>query len=406
MPIAVIGTLDTKGEEIQFLRDRIRMQDCETVVFDCGILGEPGFQAEVTREEIAREGGTELRQLQERRDRGEAMDVMGVGTGRKLLKYYKTGDLEGVVGAGGSGNTSIVTEAMRQLPVGVPKLMVSTLASGDVSNYVDIKDICMMFSVGDIEGLNRLTRTILNNAAGAIAGMEKVEKPAHEEKLTVAISMFGVTTPAAKAVRSRLEQMGAEVLVFHAVGSGGRAMESLVEQGVVQGLVDLTTTEIADELVGGILSAGPERLNVGVEKKIPQVIVPGALDMVNYGPRDSVPEEFEDRHFHIHNPQVTLMRTTPEENREFARFIARKLTGADPRRVTVMLPLKGVSMIDKEGEDFYDPNADRAFREALKRELPEEIPVREIDAHINDEIFTDAVVDQFTENARQAQLEF
>lgn len=253
----------------------------------------------------------------------------------------------------------------------------------------------MMHSVGDIEGLNQLTVRILNNAAGAIAGMVTMEAPSRPKQPTVAVTMFGVTTPAVKAIRQQLEARGFEVLVFHATGSGGRAMEALVEQGVVEGVIDLTTTEIADEVVGGVFSAGPERLKAAVRKGVPQVIAPGALDMVNFGPLDTVPERFKGRNLYVHNPQVTLMRTTPEENARFAELMAANLEGADPRRVTVCLPLKGFSAIDREGAVFADPEADRAFVETLKRRLPPGLPVVEVDAHINDQAFVDEVVRRF-----------
>lgn len=404
MSIAIVATLDTKGEEIGFLKKRITEKGADTLVIDCGVVGEPAFKPDVPSSEIAELGGGNLEQLRTRKDRGETMEIMGKGAGVKLQKLFQEGEIDGIVGAGGSGNTSIATTAMRKLPVGVPKLMVSTMASGDVSNYVDIKDITMMYSVGDIEGLNQLTKTILTNVAGAIVGMARVERPQIEERTTVGITMFGVTTPAVKKIRARLENKGMEVLVFHATGTGGRAMESLVEQGMIDAVIDLTTTEIADEIVGGVLSAGPDRLEIGIRRSIPQVLAPGALDMVNFGPEDTVPEKWRDqgRKFHIHNPQVTLMRTTPEENREFAKFIAQKLSSGRPDRVDVLIPLNGVSMIDKKGEDFYDPEADQAFRESLKENLSPNIPIKEIKAHINDDQFAEAVVEEFLKNLESA----
>lgn len=393
--IAIIGTLDTKGEEFRFLKERIESRGLATCVIDCGVVGDPAFEPDVGAAEVARLGGGSLEELRRAGDRGAAIRVMGQGAARKLQELAAAGRIHGAIGAGGSGNTSLAAAAMRDLPIGMPKLIVSTVASGDVSSYVGIKDVTMMFSVGDIEGLNQLTVRILNNAAGAIAGMVTMEAPARPVQPTVAVTMFGVTTPAVKAIRQQLEARGFEVLVFHATGSGGRAMETLVEQGIVEGVIDLTTTEIADEVVGGIFSAGPERLKAGVRKGIPQVIAPGALDMVNFGPLDTVPERFKGRNLYVHNPQVTLMRTTPEENVRFAELIAANLEGADPRRVTVCLPLKGFSAIDREGAVFADPEADRAFTETLKRRLASGLPVVEVDAHINDQDFVDEVVRRF-----------
>jgi uncharacterized protein (UPF0261 family) len=243
--------------------------------------------------------------------------------------------------------------------------------------------------------LNRLTLLVLNNAAGAMAGMVTMDAPDQQPRSTVGLTMFGVTTPAAKAIRAALEEQGFEVLVFHATGTGGRAMESLINQGIIKGVIDLTTTEIADAVVGGVLSAGMERLSAGVACRIPQVIAPGALDMVNFGPKETVPREFQSRKLYVHNPQVTLMRTTAEENRRFAEFMATKLAHADSALVSLCLPLAGVSMIDKKGAVFFDPEADRVFREVLKEKLNEALTIVEVDANINDEAFTNEVVSQF-----------
>jgi uncharacterized protein (UPF0261 family) len=399
--IAIIGTLDTKERELVFLRERIEHQGASALLIDCGVVRDPSLTPEVSSEEIARLGGSTLAALREKGDRGEAVRIMGQGARAKLLELYRGGRVHGAVSAGGSGNTSIAATAMRDLPVGFPKLIVSTVASGDVSPYVGIKDITMMYSVGDIEGLNRLTTLVLNSAAGAIVGMARMEAPRLETRPTVGLTMFGVTTPAAKMIRERLEAHGFEVLVFHATGAGGRAMETLIEQGIIEGVIDLTTTEVADEVVGGVLSAGPERLKAGVARRVPQVIAPGALDMVNFGPKETVPERFQGRNLYVHNPQVTLMRTTPEENARFAEFIARNLSGADPELLSVMIPLRGVSMIDKDGAPFFDPEADRSFREALKEHLAGSVPVIEVDAHINDEAFAEAVVTRFLEHWKE-----
>jgi uncharacterized protein (UPF0261 family) len=402
--VAILGTLDTKGAEFAFLKDRIAAQGLGTLMIDCSTAGKSDVVPDVTADEIARLGGSSLAALHQHGERGEAIRVMGLGARDKLLALYQEGKIHGAISGGGSGNTSIAAAAMRSLPFGFPKLILSTMASGDVSSYVDISDMTLMHSVGDIEGLNRLTLQVLSNAAGAIAGMVQMETQTYSTKLTVGITMFGVTTPAAKAIRAQLEAKGFEVLVFHATGKGGRAMEALIEQGVIQGVIDLTTTEIADEVVGGILNAGPDRLKAAVKKGIPCIIVPGALDMVNFGPKETVPEKFSARNLHVHNPHITLMRTTAEENRIFAKFMAGNLRQADPDLVTILLPLQGVSAIDKKGAVFYDPTANQAFCNTLKDKLGSVLPIVELDAHINDQRFADAVVTHFLHNwALQAE---
>ena len=396
--IAVLGTLDTKEQELSFLAERIESAGASALLIDCGVMTDPATAPGITSTEVARRGGSTLEALRESQDRGEAVRVMAEGARDTLIELAESGRVHGAIAAGGSGNTWIAAHAMQALPVGFPKLIVSTMASGDVSRYVGISDITMMYSVGDVEGLNRLTTLVLNNAAGAIVGMAGMAKPAVEAKPTIAITMFGVTTPAVKAVRSELEARAFEVLVFHATGTGGRAMENLVNQGIVQGVIDLTTTELADEVVGGVLSAGPERLKAAVERGVPQVIAPGAVDMVNFGPKDTVPAHFADRNLYVHNPQVTLMRTTPDENVRIAELMASNLAGADPALVTVVVPKEGVSMIDKPSAPFYDAAADRAFRDTLSARLAGRLPVVEVDAHINDEAFAAVVVERFLEN--------
>jgi uncharacterized protein (UPF0261 family) len=291
---------------------------------------------------------------------------------------------------------------MRALPVGVPKLMVSTMASGDTEPYVGARDVTMMYSVADIEGLNQLSRQVIANAALAVVGMVSNQPDVEvEARPTVGITMFGVTTPCVQAARERLEGRGYETIVFHATGTGGRAMESLVEEGVIDGVLDVTTTEWADELVGGVLGAGPERLEAAGRRGIPQVVSTGALDMVNFGPRESVPEAFEGRQFHVHNPQVTLMRTTPEENAELGEIIAGKLNAATGPTALVV-PLGGVSMIDVEGEDFHDPEADAALFDALRANLDEDVELIEHDADINDEAFAELLVETLDRYMREA----
>ncbi|AGN02284.1 hypothetical protein L593_11705 [Salinarchaeum sp. Harcht-Bsk1] len=394
MSVVIVGTLDTKGEEIAFARDVIEAEGLDVHLVDVGVLGDPEIDPDTPASDVAAAAGTTLEQLREDEDRGAAMEAMGEGATAICQQLYDDGVLEGVLGLGGSGNTSIATTAMRSLPVGVPKLMCSTMASGDTEPYVGARDVAMLYSVADIEGLNQLSRQVIANAALAMVGMVANEPDVEvEERPTIGITMFGVTTPCVQQARGLLEDRGYETIVFHATGTGGRAMESLIEEGVIDGVLDVTTTEWADELVGGVLNAGEERLEAAGEAGIPQVVSTGALDMVNFGPRDSVPEEFEERQFHVHNPQVTLMRTTVEENVELGEIIAGKLNDATGPTALV-LPLQGVSAIDAVGEDFYDAEADGALFDTLRSEVAENgVELIEADAHVNDEAFAQLLVE-------------
>jgi uncharacterized protein (UPF0261 family) len=401
MSVVIIGTLDTKGEEIAFARDVIEAQGVDVRVVDVGVMGDPEFEPDTAAAEVAEAAGTSLERLREEADRGEAMEAMGEGAAAIARRLHEAGELDGALGLGGSGNTSIATTAMRALPYGVPKLMVSTMASGDVRPYVESRDVMMMYSVADIEGLNQLSRRVIANAALAMVGMVENEPDVDvEERPTIGITMFGVTTPCAQAARDILEERGYETIVFHATGTGGRAMENLIEEGVIDGVLDLTTTEWADELVGGVLSAGPERLDAAAEAGIPQVVSTGALDMVNFGPKDEVPEQFQDRKLHVHNPQVTLMRTTPEECAELGEIIAEKLNAATGP-TALALPLGGVSMLDVEGEDFYDPEADRALFDALREHVDDRVELVEMDADVNDEAFARAIAEKLDSYMRE-----
>jgi uncharacterized protein (UPF0261 family) len=400
--VVLIGTLDTKGEEIGFARDVIEAQGVDVHVVDTGVVGEPEFEPDTTAAEVAEAAGTTLDALRADADRGEAMEAMGEGAAVVASRLHEAGVLRGVLGLGGSGNTSIATTAMRALPVGVPKLMVSTMASGDVEPYVGAKDVAMMYSVADIEGLNRLSRRVISNAALAMVGMVANEPDVEvDERPTVGITMFGVTTPCVQTAREYLEEQGYETIVFHATGTGGRAMEDLIGQGVIDGVLDVTTTEWADELVGGVLNAGPERLDAAAETGTPQVVSTGALDMVNFGPEDSVPETFRDRKLHVHNPQVTLMRTTPEECAELGRLLAEKLNAATGP-TALALPLGGVSMLDVEGEDFHDPEADAALFGAIRETLDPNVELLEMETDINDESFALAMARKLDEFMRDS----
>ena len=396
--VVLVGTLDTKGLEYDFLRDRLREHGVETILVDAGIVDEPRVEPDIARQEVAREAGTDVEELAAAGDRGAAVEAMGRGAGEILKRLHDEGRFGGVLGLGGSGGSSLATQAMRGLPVGVPKLMVSTMASGDTRPYVGAVDVTMMYSVVDIAGINQVSAKILSNAAGAIAGMAKAEVPRSEDgKPLVGASMFGVTTPAVEKARERLEELGYEVLVFHATGTGGQSMEALMRDGFISAVLDLTTTELADDLVGGVLSAGPDRLEAAGELGLPQVVSLGALDMVNFGPLDTVPQDFRDRNLYEHNPTVTLMRTTAGECAELGRRVARKLNAATGP-VTLFVPLEGVSIIDAEGQPFHDPDADRALFDALRENLDENVEVREIEANVNDPEFATAMADRLHEH--------
>jgi uncharacterized protein (UPF0261 family) len=393
--VLLVGTLDTKGEEYAYLRDRLRLAGVEVLVADVGTLEAPrGYEPDIPREEVAAAAGVDLAALTEARDRGAAVTAMAEAATVLARRLYDEGAIHGILAAGGSGNTAIATRAMQALPVGVPKLMVSTVAAGDTRAYVGVSDVCMMASVTDVAGINSISAQILANAAAAMAGM--VQAPpveVQDERPLVAATMFGVTTPCVTYAREALEARGYEVLTFHCTGIGGRAMEALVEDGFVGGVLDATTTELCDELVGGVLSAGPDRLEAAGAKGIPQVVSLGALDMVNFGARDTVPEQFEDRNLYVHNPEITLMRTTPEECAELGRRIARKLSAARGP-VALFIPLGGVSMIDAEGQPFHDPEADAALFEALRADLADNVELVEMDCNINDEAFATAMAEK------------
>ena len=396
--IAVIGTFDTKGEEFSFLRDWIEKAGLRTLMIDVGVLGGSQFKADVSGAEVAAAANEDLASLQTARDRGRSVTAMALGATVILRRLYEQQSIHGVVSLGGSAGTVIATAAMRGLPFGFPKLMVSTVAAGNTSPYVGTKDICMMPSVVDIAGLNHVSRLILSNAAAAICGMVAAEPAGGaDEKPAIAATMFGVTTPCVTAAQRLLEERGYEVLVFHATGVGGRAMEQLIEDGAFQAVLDITTTELADELVGGVMSAGPQRLEAAGRKGIPQLVCPGAIDMVNFGPAESVPVQFRSRNLYRHNPSVTLMRTTPEECAEIGRITALKLNRASGP-VTVLIPLQGVSAIDKPGGPFYSQAALDAYRGALKEDLSPSVRLIELDAHINDDTFARAAAELLMES--------
>jgi uncharacterized protein (UPF0261 family) len=394
--VLLLGTLDTKGVEFGYLQQAIKNAGCDTILVDAGTLGPPQAPANIPREEVAAAAGADVAQLAAAGDRGAAVTTMARGATAIARRLFAEGRLQGIIGLGGTGNSALATEAMRALPIGVPKLMVSTVASGDTRPYVGAVDVTMMYSVVDIAGINQISERILANAAGAIAGMARAYEalqPARGSKPLITASMFGVTTPCVTTAREWLERHGYEVLVFHATGAGGRSMEALIEAGFIAGSLDVTTTEWADELAGGVMSAGPHRLEAAGAKAIPQVVSLGALDMVNFGPMETVPAQFRGRNLYVHNATVTLMRTTPEECAQLGRIIAEKLSVAKGR-TALFVPLRGVSMIAAEGKPFYDPAADAALIGALKEHLGPNVELHELDMEINDPRFAEAMAER------------
>ena len=391
--IVIAGALDTKGQEFAFLKELIEKEGLKTLVIDFGVMGEPAFTPDITRQEVAKAGGGDLAYLASGEHKDEAMRVMAAGLTVVVRRLFDEGKLDGVIGMGGSGGTSLSTTAMRALPVGVPKVMVSTVGSGDVSVYVGTRDISIMPSVVDVAGFNRISRAIYTNAAGAITGMVKMETAkGDEEKPLVTASMFGNTTLAVDRARGVLVARGYEVLVFHATGTGGKTMEDLIADGYIAASLDITTTELADEVCGGLLSAGPDRCMAASRAGIPAVLVPGCVDMANFWGMDTVPQKYRSRQLYQWNPNVTLLRTNAEENKKIGEMIAAAANAATAP-VVILIPLRGVSQLDSPGGAFWDPLADRACFEAIKKTLKRGIPVIEMDNNVNDPEFADRVAE-------------
>jgi len=397
--------MDTKGGEHAFVAHQIEQRGHGTLVIDVGALGEPTLKPDITRREVAAAAGFDIDALVARRDRGETVAAMSQGAPIVLSRLVAENKIDGVISLGGGGGTAIGTAAMRALPIGFPKLMVSTLASGNTAQYVGVKDIVMFPSIVDIAGLNRISRVILTRAAGAICGM--VEFGLHstdeaEDKPIIVASMFGNTTDCVQVAKSILEEAGYEVLVFHATGIGGRTMESLIESGMVAGVLDITTTEWADELAGGFLSAGPNRLEAAARHGVPAIVAPGCLDMVNFHGPETVPAKFKERNFYQHNPQVTLMRTTPEECTQLGKIISEKLN-ASTGPVSMLIPKRAISVISAPGQKFHDPVADKALFDAFKKHLRRDIDLIEIDCAINDSRFAAACAATLLKNIKQKE---
>jgi uncharacterized protein (UPF0261 family) len=399
--VVLAGALDTKGADFAFVKELIEEAGLATLVVDFGVMGEPAFAPDVTRQEVCTAGGGDLAHLASGGHKDAAMATMARGLAAVVSGLHREGRLDGIIGMGGSGGTSLATAAMRELPVGVPKVMVSTVGGGDVSAYAGTKDITFMPSVVDVAGINRISRDIYANAAGAIAGMvgtraRAAAAPAGGERPLLTASMFGNTTTAVEHARGILEAAGYEVLVFHATGSGGRTMEGLISDGYIAGSLDVTTTELADTVCGGVFDAGPERCLAASRAGIPVVVVPGCVDMANFGGPETVPAHYRDRLLYEWNPDVTLLRTNIEENRRIGEMIAAAVNAATAA-VAVVVPLGGVSMLDSDGERFWDPAADRACFDAIRDNLREGIPYLEDERNINDPAFSGRVANLLLE---------
>lgn len=399
--IAVLGTLDSKGHEHAYLAAHIVARGHSVLLIDVGTGSAPQVQPDITRFEIAAEAIIDLQALMARKDRGECVGAMAKAASVVLSRLAREGKIDAVISLGGGGGTALGTAVMRSLPIGFPKLMVSTLASGNTAHYVGTKDIVMMPSIVDVAGLNRISKMIFTSAAGAICGM--VEAPTAEEtiKPLIVASMFGNTTDCVAIAKDVLEQAGYEVLVFHATGTGGRTMESLIESGMVAGVLDVTTTEWADELVGATLSAGPKRMDAMSRARIPAVVAPGCVDMANFGERDTVPEQFAGRTFYVHNPQVTLMRTNAAECRELGRILAEK-ANANPAPTVILNPRRAVSVISAAGQVFHDPAADEALFSAIERYAT--VPVIDYEEEINNPVFATACARKLLELIEQNEI--
>lgn len=388
--IAIAGTFDTKGAEYLYVKELIESLGLGTFTIHTGVF-EPTFKPDVSNTQVAEAAGMDIKTLVDKKDRALATEVLSKGMEKLVLKLYKQGKFHGIISFGGTGGTSLVTPAMRALPIGVPKVMVSTVASGNTAPYVGASDIVMMPSIVDVAGINSISTKIFTNAVFAIAGMVKFEnKKVVDKKPLIAATMFGVTTPCVTAATKYLEKRGYEVLIFHATGIGGQSMEALIAGGFIEGVLDLTTTEWADEIIGGVLNAGPYRLEAASKNHIPQVVSVGALDMCNFGTYDTIPKKFERRNLYKHNPTVTLMRTNIEENEAIGKKLVEKLNMAKDK-TTLMLPLKGISGIDVEGQPFYGVEEDKMLFDTLRNGVNKNnVEVIEMNCAINDVEFAEA----------------
>ena len=400
--VVLLGTLDTKGGEYAFLRDRVIEASCDVVMINAGVLGDPEYPIAFSRRTVAEAAGADIEMLEASGDRGSAVTAMAEGAATIVQHLYEGGRIHGILGIGGSGGSSIISQAMRGLPIGFPKLLVSTMGAGDVSAFVGTSDIAMMYSVVDIAGINAVSSSILGNAAAGLAGMAKayeVRDPAVECRPLIGATMYGTTTPCVNAARAVLEELGYEVLVFHATGAGGRSMEALMKSGYITAALDVTTTELTDEVAGGTLTAGPHRLEAAGSLGLPQVVSIGATDQITFTPPDAVPAEYRNRTCYEHNPSITLVRTNAAESVELGRMLAEKLNRATGP-VSLFVPLRGGSSYAIEGAVFHDPVADAALVESIRSHLDPKVELVEMDTDINDPVFAEAMARRLDEHYR------
>lgn len=390
--ILVVGTFDTKGEEYKFCIDQIHARGLKTVAINAGTMGDKTFTSDVSAEQVAQAAGTTLQALQDANDRGNAVVTMSQGAAKLAAKMAEDGTIDGAFSMGGTGGSSIAAAVYADLPVGMPKLLISTAASGNVAPYVGVKDVTLMYSIVDVAGLNSISRQIFTNGVGAICGMvEQPAPPVGEDKPLITATMYGVTTPCVTRVRENLEGAGYEVLVFHAVGSGGRSMEALIQGGYIKGVADITTHENIDDLVEGIHGAGPERMKAAALTGTPQIISVGALDMGTYGPLDSMPPAYKDRNVHVHNASITIMESSAEERVAAATNMVEKINMTTGPTV-LFLPLRGISMMDNVDMPFHSPGAREAMFNVFRNGLDKsKVEIVELDMHINDPEFADAM---------------
>ncbi len=398
--LAILGTFDSKADEYLYIKDLAEQLGLKTLTIHTGVF-EPKFTPDVSNVEVCAEAGYDIVEIAKKRDRALGTEALAKGVEKIIPRLYSEGKFDGIISLGGSGGTSLATPGMRALPVGVPKIMVSTMASGNVEQYVGTSDVIMIPSIVDVAGLNEISRTIFKNAVCAAAGMLEMKGKLKEDKTahkpTIGATMFGVTTPCVTKAKEYLESKGYDVVVFHATGTGGKCFESLTEAGFFDGVLDITTTEWCDELFGGVLNAGPHRSEAASKQGIPQIVSVGAMDMVNFGPWDTVPAEHKGRNLYKHNPTVTLMRTTAEECKKLGKKLAEKLNLAK-EKVALYLPLKGVSMIAVEGQPFYDAEADKALFDTLRNDVDKsKVEIVEMDTDVNDDAFAIAMCDKLIE---------
>jgi len=395
--IVLLGRLDSKGREYAYVKDRMLRGGFNVIVVDAGTRGAPQFEPEISREEVTRAAGVEIQDVVDPTDENKEIQVMMEGASKIAQRLRDSGRLDGIMCLGGSRGTAIGTAAMRALPFGIPKVMVSTIASGDMRPYIGIKDITLVHSVTDIVGLNRMTKRLLSYAAGAVMGAVAAD-PGLEvsDKPLIAMSSMGGINRAVFSAQKILEDKGFEVVAFHTVGTGGQALEDAVEQGLIDGVLDLVTHEVMDHLYGGYCDAGPARLEAAGKKGIPQVIAPGCLDFIAFSPPEKMPEELRKRKIYRHTPEVAIVRANKDEMASVGKTIAEKLNRALGPTV-VVVPNQGFSPANRRGKALYDPEADRAFVEVLKQSLKPSIRIVEVDAHINDELFAKQAVDLLCE---------